>query len=128
MQTLWLTALRWDDIDRYTGRLVVKPQVQRIGGSLEVVPVKTQNGGLRLLPPGSPVQALRSTRTRQRQKTPHSGCQTAARLVIPRHDSNPLGADAITFGVVHAGRKIGLSLSSHLLHQRHANEATSLRI
>lgn len=58
-------GLRWDDVDLEGGTLQVRDQLQRVDGTLQLVPLKTKRSRRVLTMPGPAVSALREHRKRQ---------------------------------------------------------------
>lgn len=69
------TGLTWQDVDLETGEIYIRQQLQRVGKSLLLQPLKTARSRRTLVLPDVCVKALRAHRTRQREERLKAGAR-----------------------------------------------------
>jgi len=90
-------GLRWSDVDLDIGSLRVEKQLQRVGGELQLVELKTRLSRRALLMPASIVASLREHRCRQLEdRLAAGGKWLEAGLVFTTADGKPLEGSTVT--------------------------------
>jgi len=90
-------GLRWSDVDLDIGSLRIEKQLQRVGGELQLVELKTRLRRRALLMPASIVASLREHRRRQLEdRLAAGGSWLESGLVFTAADGKPLEGSTVT--------------------------------